>query len=504
MHQEIWHEYKTPLIGVLILNFAILNSMISSEQPLEQSIFGVYGRNTGALTYLLLSVIFLSASTLKSKISLSKIVYAFVLVGVVNVFYGIWLQIFGDFIPWTNPYGGFLGTFGNPNFASSFLGIFASVTFGYFISNSRDKKRFLLALFVFGLTILVIIETKSIQGLLVVAAGLIFTTYLRLYFSKQRIFSIYFLFASIALAITTLVGIFGKGPFGFLYKKSISLRATYWQTGIDMGLDHPFSGVGMDSYGEWYRFYRPARALVDSPGPNTGSNSAHNVLIDLFSYGGFPLAVSYIFLNLIALISVIRILKRLDSFDFTFVALINIWALYSLQSLISINQIGLAVWGWLAPGALVAYDNIARHSKRKGRNQKEGGRNTASSDVVTGLTALIGLFIGLIISFPPLHSDQKWYSAYQARDANRLNSSLNSSFFNPIGAFRYTQSIDLFASSEMHELARLNALKAIKENPNYFDLWRVFYHLPNTSKSEKTLALENMKRLDPKNKNVIG
>jgi hypothetical protein len=32
------------------------------------------------------------------------------------------------------------------------------------------------------------------------------------------------------------------------------------------------------------------------------------------------------------------------------------WTCYQVQSLISINQVGLALWGWILTGALIAYE----------------------------------------------------------------------------------------------------------------------------------------------------
>jgi hypothetical protein len=58
-----------------------------------------------------------------------------------------------------------------------------------------------------------------------------------------------------------------------------------------MGNSHPLTGVGMDSYGDWYRRSRDAQALI-LPGPNTTTNAAHNVFIDVFAYGGYPLFIA--------------------------------------------------------------------------------------------------------------------------------------------------------------------------------------------------------------------
>jgi hypothetical protein len=55
-----------------------------------------------------------------------------------------------------------------------------------------------------------------------------------------------------------------------------------------MGMDHPLNGIGMDAYGDWYRRARSEQAATVMPGPKTITNAAHNVVIDIFAYGGLP------------------------------------------------------------------------------------------------------------------------------------------------------------------------------------------------------------------------
>jgi O-antigen ligase len=61
-----------------------------------------------------------------------------------------------------------------------------------------------------------------------------------------------------------------------------------------MGKEHPLTGVGMDSYGDWYRRARSENAATVLPGPKTITNAAHNVVIDFFAFGGWPLLLAYL------------------------------------------------------------------------------------------------------------------------------------------------------------------------------------------------------------------
>jgi hypothetical protein len=182
------------------------------------------------------------------------------------------------------------------------------------------------------------------------------------------------------------------------------------------------------------------------------------------------------------------------------------WACYHLQSIISINQIGLAIWGWLFTGLLVAYEFSTRQSQptaSDGNKAKARGRGPQQATVVTpSLVSFIGLVLGLIVAAPPLSADVKWRSALESQDAQRVVNSLDSSFFNPVNSQKLNQAVQLFMGSNLTNEARETALKSISFNPDSFDAWRLFYFLPNSSEEEKQTAKENMQRIDPLNPDV--
>jgi hypothetical protein len=277
---------------------------------------------------------------------------------------------------------------------------------------------------------------------------------------------------------------------------------------MTMGMDHPLTGVGMDSYGDWYRRARSENAATVLPGPNTVTNAAHNVVIDFFAYGGFPLAITYLGMLLLAAIAAVKVIRRNRSYDAIFVAMFGAWTCYQVQSLISINQVGLALWGWILTGALIAYERATReqavetqaNTKKASTSMKKQSESVFSPQLVAGL----GVVVGLLIAVPPLSADTKWRSALDSTDANKVTAALEPSYLNPSNSQRYTQAVQLFASSNLMDQAREIALKATVYNPDYFDSWKILYFLSNTSEEEKALALKNMKRLDPRNPDVLA
>jgi len=504
--QFLYMNFKAELGCTILFFLAVLSSTLFSGATISQSIYGVYGRNTGALTYSALAVLFLGTLFFSTEKHFRFLAFGIFAAALVNIFYCSWTLLFGDFIGWDNTYGNTLGLFGNPNFISSFLGIAIGAVLAYFVPRKGSLKNKILAISLSGLAFYFILKSHAIQGLMVTLSGLALIGFLKLRdLSKGRfINSAYVLFVMISGA-AALAGILQKGPFTFLYKRSVSLRGTYWHTGIEMANSNPIFGVGLDSYGDWYRRFRPEVALIDTPGKNTTTNAAHNVFIDLFASGGYPLLISYVAILLLALRSATKILSRNRSYDPIFATLLVVWMGYNIQSIVSINQIGLAIWGWLFSGSLISYEFATRPNRNK--NQIETSTATtkkAMSVVSPQLVGGIGVLVGLFVAYPPISADANWYKTMASNDVQVYEKMLQPSFMNPSNSYKYAQAVDLFSRSNFPEYAMKYALLGVEFNPNYFTAWQQMYALPNASQEQKRWAVENMKRLDPKNPDVTA
>jgi O-antigen ligase len=351
--QELWTSSKALIIFIGLFLIAGVNSIINSQAPLTQNLYGAYGRNTAFITYLLLISVILSAAVLRRETSFKYLIWGMFGAGIVNVIYCGWVIAFGDFIPWSNPYGNILGTFGNPNFIGAFLGLFAACMVAYSLKQGTSLAIRVGVVVLFLITLYEIVDSNAIQGRVVVAAGLgIVGFYLvRSKFETFIAQIIYVVLVGIA-GTFALLGALQIGPLTkYIYKTSVSLRGEYWQAGWNMGSEHPLTGVGFDTYGDWYRRARDLQALI-LPGPSTTTNAAHNVPFDVFAFGGWPLFLSYLGVLALSIIAIIKVSLRNRRYDAIFVTLTTAWVCYQLQSIISINQIGLAVWGWLFGGAL--------------------------------------------------------------------------------------------------------------------------------------------------------
>jgi O-antigen ligase len=487
----------------------MLNSVIHSRAPFAQTFYGVYGRNTGFLTYIILISIMLSASVIQSFQSVRSILNAVLFAGTANVFYCGWVLLFGDFIPWNNQYKSILGTLGNPDFISAFLGFYIVVIVSILPSKQYELK-VKLALACLSISALFeIIKSHAIQGLVVTAGGIVIVGFFYIRSKYEgNLPPLIYIGASSALGTLAVLGTLQKGPLSFLYKKSVSLRGSYWHAGIEMGKSHPLSGVGMDTYGDWYRATRPPVAFIDTPPVSVVSNVSHNVVIDFFASGGWPLLLSYLAILLLGGFSLIKVLLRTRTYDATFVGISSLWICFEVQSLISINQIGLAIWGWIATGAIVAYEKLSGDSTSQGITKpSKSSRNikrNSSSIVSANLAGGVGLVIGLLIAFPPMSADSKWRAAQDSRNLNNLEAALIPSYMNPASSARYAQVIMILRNSNLNELALKYAHEAVSFNRDSTDAWQQLYLIPTATDADRRIALSNLKRLDPNNPDLLG
>lgn len=498
------------LLGLsVIFIIGSVNVISQSKAPLQQNLYGVYGRNTGFLTYLFLIFIIISSSALRKTKSFHLIIWGLISAGLINNIYCLYVILFGDFIGWNNPYGNILGTFGNPNFIGAFLGFFTSALVAYAMTKGVTTKYRVLSGLIFLVSSFEIIKSHAIQGRVVLAGGLAIVGFywIRSRFSNWLVTSFYSLMV-VALGAISVLGALQIGPLTkYIYKTSVSLRGEYWQAGWNMGTSHPFTGVGFDTYGDWYRRARDTQALI-LPGPNTVTNASHNVPMDVFAFGGWPLLIPYLGFLLLVLVAIVRYSINNKAYDGIFVTLTTAWIGYQIQSFISINQIGLAVWGWLLGGAILGYTQIKREPESENQAQSKASRkvNSQTNNQIFSpqLIGALGAALGLIISCPPINVDSKFQVAISQSDVTKVEAALTPSYLTPPDSYRYANAASIFEGSKLYDVSYKYALQAVKYNPDNFDSWKMLYLVSKSSASDKERALDNIKRLDPNNKNPLG
>jgi len=490
---------KVPLI--LISSFMVwqLVAFVFSRGEMLQQLFGTTGRNTGLITYFAFSILFVVAMAVSSTPFLSRFIFAALVVGVASLGYGVIQAVGADPFDWVNAYSPVFGFLGNPNFQSSLLGILGAVVFTQLLSGQvkiQIKGVYVVYLLV---TTYVIKETESQQGFLILLIGAavaigIFVIH------RSRVLGYSYL-GIVAVAFTAvLVGTLNKGPLAsLLYKDSVTYRGDYWRAGWKMTVENPIFGVGLDSYGDWYRRSRTIEATLRR-GPEVTSNAAHNVFLDISAYGGFPLVLIYLALMALVVISAVRVIKRSEGFNAGFVGLVAGWVAFQAQSIISINQIGLALWGWVLSGLIIGYEINTRGGdvaleKKTGKTSTKAVQGSAA----TSLAIFVGLIVGVLVGMPPYLASAKYKSALETGNPTVIQ---EAAYIWPIESSRMIQVARTLNENKLEDQGLQVAIDAIERFPDSFGVWATLNSMNKASVEQKAEALSQMKRLDPLNPNL--
>jgi O-antigen ligase len=467
-----------------------LVALVASKVNLIEGIFGVTGRQTGFLAYFSLIVLMLCAVLVSSAIQHTKLVLVLVFAGLVSGLYGVLQALGGDPFDWINPYSPVFGFFGNPNFQASFMGMAAVAAIALSLKSS---EKLMIRIGFLGFVLLAlfnIYKSKSQQGYLVLLAGVVVVGYLYVRSkSKLKKFGWIYLVASSVGFVGVLLDILQKSPWNsILYKESVTFRGDFWRAGWKMTSDNPVFGVGLDGYRD---HYTASRDLVTAlrPGSDSMTDSAHNVFLDISSGGGFPLLIIYVFLVGLTIFSAIKVIRRNTGFDVGFAAVFGAWVAYLAQSLISINQLGLAVWGWVMMGAIIGYEINTREKIET---------NTVKSAYSTVAIAL-GFIIGLGVGLPLMVADASFRSTVKAGDVLKIEASVRQW---PQSVTRMTLAAQILREGDLPDRSIVIAREAVEFNPMNFEAWRELSLQPNATESERVLAQETMKKLDPFNPNL--
>jgi O-antigen ligase len=489
-------RYKISLLlmfGFMVWQLVVF--AVSGGEKLQQ-LFGTNGRNTGLITYLAFSILFVVAISVSSQAFLNRFLLTSLVVGVASLVYGFIQALGRDPFDWVNPYSPVFGFLGNPNFQSSLLGILGAIVFTQLLSGSvmnRVKSAYIFYLLV---TLYIIKETASQQGflILIIGSGVALGVFVN---QKSKALGYSYLAFALIGFVAILVGTLNKGPLAsLLYKDSVTYRGDYWRAGWKMTLENPIFGVGLDSYGDWYRRTRTIEATLRR-GPDITSNAAHNVFLDISANGGFPLILIYIALIALVIASAVKLIKRSQGFNAGFVGIFAGWVAFQAQSIISINQIGLALWGWVLSGLIIGYEINTRDGqvvaeKKTGKNATKSAQSSARSV----LSMFVGLIIGVLVGMPPYLASAKYKGALETSNLAEIQ---KAAYIWPMDASRMIQ-VSMILNVNKQETSALKvALDTVKKFPNNYSAWSTLRSMLAASDELKAEAQVQMKRLDPNN-----
>ena len=359
--------------------------------------FGEIQRRNGFLNYLALVILMLSSAIFVRTQSIRRLNFVAFGTGLVLTIYGL-MQISGiDFIKWNNPYNAIISTVGNPNFAAAVMAMMASIIFGP-VLNKEFNKYYRLASLVLTLVLLYTIYLSDArQGLIAFAIGNGVYFVIWLYSIRNKLRHLV-LGAGIITGLFSILGMLQIGPLtSFLYKSSVTVRGYYWRAGIEMVRDHPWFGVGLDRYGAYFKEYREVGYPLNY-GFSITSTNAHNVPIQIFATSGLFAGLSYLLILVFITWRGIKSIKGRAGTERLLVASVfSAWLAYQAQSIISIDNIGISIWGWVLGGAVVGLSlektseqvSFGSGPKTKSKVPQFNFKQTASSTLFVSLVMVL-------------------------------------------------------------------------------------------------------------------
>lgn len=339
------------IASMIFICSSLISGLMSDDKYI--AFFGENLRRNGFLSYFYLVVLFIFCAKLGTRNFTHRYLDMSLITAFVLIVYAIIQKTGNDFISWNNPYNSVILTLGNPNFSSALLSILFLLILTKVTTNKSWSLLVFLQIVLLILVFYCILATKSRQGLVSLLVGLlVFGIFYS--FKISKIYGALFTTTSALVSTLIVAGMLQKGPLeSILYKPSVSVRGYYWRAGIEMFKDNIFFGVGLDSYGSYFRQFREIGYPLNY-GFNITSNNAHNVPIQLLATGGIFVGLSYLFLIFMVIkISIGAILKSNLEDKKLIIGLLASFLAFQSQSLVSIDNLGLSIWGWGIGGALV-------------------------------------------------------------------------------------------------------------------------------------------------------
>lgn len=414
------------LVSLFVLSFFV--SAITTDVKFN-AFLGETQRRLGFITYFFFAI-YMAVTSMLSKLEvISKVYYINFLLGTLLGVYG-YIQVIGkDPIKWNLMVNRVIGTLGNPNFASATMALIACISTSAIFITSFSK--FFRALNIL-LTIILLFEIKtsdSIQGLVAYSAGTGVLCIVLLY-KKNKSLGHIGLFAVVSTGIIAILGMLQVGPLtDLLYKSSVTVRGYYWNAGIQMLKQSPFTGIGVDRYGAFFKEYRKPEYSLNY-GFDITSTNAHNTFIQFFATAGIIVGSCYLLLNLYIIFCGVKLITQISEDNkLKVTGLFAAWIVFLSQSIISIDNSGTTIWGWVLGGAIIGL-SLKELDKREEIEQKANVRINRNSTqslqvIVSSLFALISI---IFISF--LFRGES--STYLARSYYNVQNPQDSPKFEPM------------------------------------------------------------------------
>ena len=471
---------------LIIIQIAVV--AVISKAPFEQQLFGRTGRGLGIVNAISLISVMLASAIFFKREKVKLLLSGLVISCLISSFYSIF-QSFGiDILKWDSRTNGVIGTLGNPNFQSSFAAMALIPTVVLFWNT---KYKYIGSIFFSGVLIWVIFRTQSTQGF-VSAAVAILMFMIAISYKRYKPIS-YFLFIVLSFSgVVAILGMLNKGPLNsYLYKVSVQSRGDFWRSAFATANDHPFFGVGIDSFGDSYLKYRDEIA-ISHPWAEYADN-AHNYFLEYAATAGYPMVILHLSLIAITLLSYLQTQRKIERFDGYLVSLFISWSVFQLQSFISPGNLSMMMWNSILTGTLIGVSVITTSKLEELVPAKK--QILAKTRIHS-----FGLMIAATLIIYPLYNTD--LQQFKAMNTGNGDLAISAAKQYPESVLRYQIITRELLNSNLPIQSLDLARSAVKFNPNSANLWALIVINPTAPLAERVEAKAEILKLDPLNKEV--
>jgi O-antigen ligase len=481
--------------------------LFTSDQFLI-SLIGDTQRRNGALSYLALTILLIFCALKMDYYFVLRLLKYAIIMGFVLCVYGLMQSSGNDFVSWNNPYNPMILTVGNPNFAASLLGLISLISIFLLMITSISKLFRVSLIVLVVLCIYLILSSESRQGLILMFFSISFYFMLYTYFNKKR----YFLMVGTSLVIIQFLSVLGMLQIGpltrLLYKESVTVRGYYWRAAWEMFKDHPLFGVGLDRYGAFFKEYRdPGYSL--RYGFDITSSNAHNLILQFLSTGGIFLGLSYLSILMLIFVVGIKNIKTTEG-DARKINLLLLacWVGFQAQSTISIDNIGISVWGWVLGGCILGISLNKLDQSKISFSSKANFVRDKKIDLIQPFVSSLVLvpILIIVINLHQMETDTRRANLYAdpnvPENSSFLQSAANEVLLNPLSdpfyKFQAARSIGDMGNLEFSYSVISDLHKKDLRNLDFLN-WLVWYERIKSNPSNEELYRKKIAKLDPWN-----
>ena len=481
--------------GVYVLDLLLI--LFLSDADFGQQVFGTFGRNNGFLAYLGLMFVFLLGALTSNESSIKRFLLGLVFVSIVSGVYGILQSMKIDPAGFVSLYSPAIGFLGNPDFFSAFhgLALIASLALAVVTKEKGNLRYVYVVSTLLNIYALKIAGAK--QGVLVAVIGIAFVIVILAY-HRNKVLGYSLTSVGFIGLILVALGLINSGPLAsIIYKSSLEARGYYWGAAWKMTVDSPLIGVGLDNFGSWYRRARSVEAYQWLPTQET--NAAHNVYLDFSSNGGFPFLLLNLMLVVMVLLSFLTVVRKSEKLNPYYIIGFSIWVAFQAQLLISINQIGNAVWGWALGGLLLGYSYLNDDQPVSDKNEKNSKKQKVQKSEMLPASDLLrltgGAVLAIVIVFPYWNSAVNFQSAIESQSVERIE---KAALVQPYDLVRMVGTSRVLSDNGFPEQAKAVLKITVEIFPDSYSAWEALSKLPDTPEARMKEIKAELLRLDPR------